>query len=109
MAKGNHFVLGNHTSFLDTVITVSKLPTTALRATRCYMSNSLFQLPLLGAICKANGHFPVYFKSDTAGKFSVDKEKQAPPRTVCLCVRDAPVLTEPLSLPSPLPSVVGGV
>ena len=41
------------------------------------MQNSVFKMPLLGTICKAVGQFPVYFISSEAGKFSVDKERQA--------------------------------
>ena len=35
------------------------------------------QLPLLGTICRVCGHFPVHFKKDEVGKFTLDREKMA--------------------------------
>ena len=69
------FILGNHTSFLDTILTVSKLPMYVIGRTRTYMSSHLFNLPILSTICKGCGHFPVHFTSSELGKFSVDREK----------------------------------
>jgi len=69
------FILSNHVSFLDTILTVSNIPQSTLFNTRCYMGSHLYKLPLLGAICKAAGHFPVHFASSTSGNFKVDKEK----------------------------------
>jgi len=71
------FCLGNHTSFLDTILTVSMLPTHAIGRSRTYMGAHLYKLPILSGICKGCGHFPVYFTSSQEGKFSVDKEKMA--------------------------------
>eukprot|EP00505_MAST-04D_sp_SCG-Rhode-Island_P001717 Stramenopile-MAST_4_protein_1717 len=71
------FVLGNHTSFLDTVLTVAQLPSHAIGLSRTYMSAALFDLPILSSICKGCGHFPVYFTSTEVGKFTVDKEKMS--------------------------------
>jgi 1-acyl-sn-glycerol-3-phosphate acyltransferase len=71
------FVLGNHTSFLDTILTASKLSPFVMFHARTYMGGHLFKLPLLSTICRACGHFPVYFSSGTDGKFAVDREKMA--------------------------------
>lgn len=71
------FILGNHTSFLDTILTASKLPTSVMYHARTYMGAHLFKLPLLSTICRACGHFPVHFSSDTDGKFAVDRDKMA--------------------------------
>lgn len=69
------FVLGNHTSFLDTILTASKLPAVVMFYARTYMGAHLLKLPLLSTIVRACGHFPVYFTSGEDGKFSVDREK----------------------------------
>lgn len=80
-AKGKEikpiFILGNHTSFLDTILTASMLPSTAMYRARTYMGAHLFKLPLLSTVCRACGHFPVNFTSSKDGVFSVDREKMA--------------------------------
>jgi len=69
------FILANHTSFLDTVLGVAKLPVQVMWRVRTYMASHLFSLPILCTICKSVGHFPVYFNSDKPGVFKVDAEK----------------------------------
>lgn len=69
------FILANHTSFLDTVLAVVKMPSQVLWRCRTYMDHHLFKLPLLSTICRAVGHFPVYFTSNETGKFKVDAER----------------------------------
>jgi len=69
------FVLSNHVSFFDTLLVVTWLPCSVLWKTRCYMGAHLYKIPVLGAICRACGHFPVHFTSDQDGKFGVDKIK----------------------------------
>jgi len=69
------FILGNHTSFFDTVLAVVKMPPSVLWRCRTYMDHHLFKLPILSTICKSVGHFPVYFKSDQDGVFKVDAQK----------------------------------
>jgi 1-acyl-sn-glycerol-3-phosphate acyltransferase len=45
---------------------------------RTLMNYKLFNLPVFGSLCKMIGHYPVYFKAETHGSFSVDQEKMAP-------------------------------
>jgi 1-acyl-sn-glycerol-3-phosphate acyltransferase len=71
------FILGNHTSFLDTMLTVTKMPSSLVQRARTYMAEYLFKLPILSTICHAIGHFPVYFNSSKDGDFGVDREKMA--------------------------------
>lgn len=51
----------NHTSFFDTLLFTATLPREFIVNTRTYMGAHLFKLPVLCAICKGCGHFPVYF------------------------------------------------
>jgi len=69
------FILGNHTSFLDTVLATTVFPWQVLWRCRTYMDNALFKLPILATICRSIGHFPVYFTSSENGVFKVDAEK----------------------------------
>lgn len=71
------FLLGNHTSFLDTVLTVAKAPLTLIYASRTYVKEGLLDMPLLGTVIAAMGLFTVNFKGVKDGDFSVDKEKMA--------------------------------
>merc|ERR1712232_798148 len=48
---------------------------TVIKNVRTYMKNDLFNLPLLGTICRCLGHFPVYFASAEDGKFTLDVNK----------------------------------
>ena len=50
------------------------LPLDIMRRLHAYYSTHLDNIPVLGFVCKAVGHFPVKFKSDDYGKFSVDRE-----------------------------------
>ena len=68
-------LLGNHTSFLDTLLTVARLSAGAAYYSRTYMSAHLFKLPVLSTICRACGHFSVDFKGSGDTDFRVDKEK----------------------------------
>lgn len=68
-------LLGNHTSFLDTMLTVTKLSTSSAYYSRTYMSAHLFKLPVLSTICRACGHFSVDFKGSGDTDFRVDKDK----------------------------------
>lgn len=67
------FVLSNHTSFLDTIIAVARLPSSVVYNCRTYMATHLFNLPVLSTICIACGHFPVGFTGTKDGDFSVDR------------------------------------
>jgi len=70
------FILGNHTSFLDTVIAASiGLPRSVLWRCRTYMDSALFKLPVLATVCLSVGHFPVHFASGEDGVFKVDTVK----------------------------------
>jgi 1-acyl-sn-glycerol-3-phosphate acyltransferase len=68
-------LLGNHTSFLDTLLTVATLSAGSAYYSRTYMSAHLFKLPVLSTICRACGHFSVDFKGSGDTDFRVDKEK----------------------------------
>lgn len=72
------FILLNHVSFLDTIMTVVLLPPRVIWRLRVYMASYLFGLPLFSTICKVIGHFPVYFLKNEDGKFSLDQEKMKP-------------------------------
>jgi len=70
------FILGNHTSFLDTLIAAGfGLPAGVLWRCRTYMDSALFKLPILATVCLCVGHFPVYFTSGDDGVFKVDTER----------------------------------
>eukprot|EP00943_MAST-04B_sp_MAST-4B-sp1_P002009 g2009.t1 len=71
------FVLGNHTSFLDTILTLTCLPTSEVTRCRTYQNAALLKKPLLSSICWGCHHFPVHFKSVEDGKFTLDREKFA--------------------------------
>lgn len=71
------FVIGNHTSFMDTILSVATTPASALWWARTYMADYLYKLPILGTACKCCGHFPVHFCSTEEGKFKVDADKAA--------------------------------
>jgi 1-acyl-sn-glycerol-3-phosphate acyltransferase len=80
VARGEHqdgarsvMILGNHTSFMDSMLIATEIPAGAAYYSRTYMSEKLFSLPLLGTICAACDQFSV----DFGGKqgFKVNKEK----------------------------------
>ena len=71
------FILGNHTSFLDTLLTITRFPSSIAYQSRTYMSSYLFNMPILSTICTGCGHFPVHFKGSGDTDFSVDKVKIA--------------------------------
>ena len=68
----------NHTSFWDAFLFVGVSPWQYIWNAKTLMKDSLKKLPVFGSIFDRVGHFPVYFKSDADGNFSVDKERQAP-------------------------------
>lgn len=68
-------ILGNHTSFFDTVLACSSYPMALMAKCRTYYATALLKIPIIGYINKTMGHFPVYFKSNVEGKFAVDREK----------------------------------
>lgn len=69
------FLIANHTSFLDTVLGVTTTPAQAMWHMRTYMNDELFKVPILSTVCRAVGHFPVYFTSSDHGAFSVDVKR----------------------------------
>eukprot|EP00672_Neobodo_designis_P023533 CAMPEP_0174831336 /NCGR_PEP_ID=MMETSP1114-20130205/3034_1 /TAXON_ID=312471 /ORGANISM="Neobodo designis, Strain CCAP 1951/1" /LENGTH=302 /DNA_ID=CAMNT_0016065157 /DNA_START=36 /DNA_END=944 /DNA_ORIENTATION=- len=71
-------VVLNHTSFWDAFLFVGISPWQYIYNAKTLMKDSLKKLPVFGSIFDRVGHFPVYFKSDEDGNFSVDKERQAP-------------------------------
>lgn len=68
------FILGNHTSFMDTLLSVSEFPSSVLWHARTYASEHLFKMPVLSGILNAVGHFQVHFTGSKDGDFSVDRE-----------------------------------
>ena len=46
-------ILANHTSFMDSMLVATQIPSYAAYYSRAYMSEKLFSLPLLGTICAA--------------------------------------------------------
>jgi len=71
------FILGNHTSFFDTVLAATCFSPRVLWRCRTYMDNKLFKLPILSTVCLSIGHFPVHFAKTAEGSFAVDTEKMA--------------------------------
>lgn len=71
------FLVGNHTSFLDTVLTVAKAPIALIYRSRTYVSSHLLSMPVLGTVINAMGLFTVNFRARTADDYSVDKEAMA--------------------------------
>jgi len=71
------FILGNHTSFLDTILTITRVTTSIAYQSRTYMSAHLFNLPILSTICLGCGHFSVPYKGSGDNDFSVGKVKIA--------------------------------
>jgi len=69
------FVMCNHTSFFDTILVVSVIPSKVFWRIRSYMGAHLLKVPVLGTACRCMGHFPVYFKSEKEGSFRVDTER----------------------------------
>ncbi|XQJ24478.1 acyltransferase-like protein, copy 1 [Leishmania guyanensis] len=69
--------VGNHTSFWDVYAFIVLTPLRHILNTRTLMKSSLRKIPIFGGIFDRVGHFPVYFKSDSACSFEVDKERQA--------------------------------
>jgi len=72
------FILGNHTSFFDTIFSAVNFPQSVLWRCRTYMKDDLFKLPFLGTVCRSVGHFPVYFAGSEDGSFKVDAERMEP-------------------------------
>jgi 1-acyl-sn-glycerol-3-phosphate acyltransferase len=68
----------NHTSFWDAFLFVGISPWRYIYNAKTLMKDNLRKLPVFGAIFDRVGHFPVYFKSDEDGNFSVDKLRQEP-------------------------------
>lgn len=73
-SDSSFMVIANHASFFDTLMACSYFPQILMRRCRAYYSTHLDKIPVLGYICKTVGHFPVRFKSNEYGKFSVDRE-----------------------------------
>jgi 1-acyl-sn-glycerol-3-phosphate acyltransferase len=71
-------ILGNHTSFLDTLLFAAFIDMRVVGGIKTLVAASLFKLPLLGYIMKSIGHIPVYFnkaKEHIAGQFETDRSK----------------------------------
>lgn len=68
-------ILGNHTSFFDTLLFVQTAPSSVLWRVRTYMAAHLYKLPILSTIARSVGHFPVHFQSSEDGSFKVDAER----------------------------------
>ncbi|KPA80631.1 putative mitochondrial acyltransferase [Leptomonas pyrrhocoris] len=66
-----------HTSFFDTMLYLWYVPYSYIYRAKTFAKASLRKLPLFGTVMVGCGHFPVYFNSEEANAFSVDKAKQA--------------------------------
>lgn len=66
-----------HTSFYDTILYLWYVPYKYIYNAKTFAKASLRSMPLFGSVIVGCGHFPVYFNSEEATSFSVDKEKQA--------------------------------
>eukprot|EP00953_Heterococcus_sp_UTEX-ZZ885_P005495 3429-Heterococcus_DN1.PRE.3 len=63
----------NHSSYMDSILFVAACPTSVVWRYRTLMKAGLFDVPLLGAISRAIGHFPVHFISKDENEFRVEK------------------------------------
>jgi len=71
-------VVGNHLSFIDTILSVSLFPLSRVGDTKMLVSNHLLKMPGLGTIVRAMGHLAVPFKANSStGGHELDKEKMA--------------------------------
>lgn len=66
-----------HTSFFDTMLYLWYVPYRYIYTAKTFVKASLRNLPLFGQVIVRCGQFPVYFNSERADAFSVDKAKQA--------------------------------
>lgn len=66
-----------HTSFFDTLAYLWVVPYRYIYGAKTFIKSSLRKLPVFGSVVVACGHFPVYFVSEEASSFSVNKDKQA--------------------------------
>jgi len=69
------FILMNHTSFGDVMMSLAHVPWPVLWHIRTYMAGFVLKMPILSTFAYWGGHFPVYFLSDSDGVFKVDREK----------------------------------
>jgi 1-acyl-sn-glycerol-3-phosphate acyltransferase len=67
------FLAMNHSSYMDSILFVAACPTSVVWRYRTLMKAGLFDVPLLGAISRAIGHFPVHFISKDENEFRVEK------------------------------------
>lgn len=71
------FFVGNHVSFLDTLLNVSVLPASLAFDARGYIGGFLLKMPVLGTILRAQGAFPVFFTGTKDGDFRLDRGRMA--------------------------------
>jgi len=74
---GKSCVAINHTSFWDAIVFSGFAPLRYVYNCRTLVKASLRKLPVFGPVFDRCGHFPVYFKGEGEGDFSVDQAKQA--------------------------------
>jgi hypothetical protein len=72
------FLMMNHCSFLDALLFSSICPFAHIGSTKTFMKASLYKMPIFGYLAKQCGHFPVYFKTEEFGNFSLDKDRMGP-------------------------------
>jgi len=61
------------TSFFDTILCCAILPVRIIYRSRTYMASYLVDMPVLGTVIRAMGHFPVSFTGKKDGDFSVSQ------------------------------------
>lgn len=68
-------IVGNHSSFLDTLLLVTLMPVSHVVKTKMFVSAHLTKIPFLRTIVRAMGHIVVPFKAGVdANSFELDKE-----------------------------------
>jgi len=67
--------IANHTSFMDTIMVITTMPSSQLCKLKILASAKVFKMPLIGKIIKAMGHLPVPFKTDDVDSTNMDVDK----------------------------------
>lgn len=65
--ESSPFFLANHNSKLDSLLITGIFPSFITNRMRSLIKLALFSEPLFGGVCKAVGHFPVYYKGSASG------------------------------------------
>ena len=66
------FLLGNHTSFMDSILLSRILPRNIAFRLRAYVASHVARLPLFGTLMRASGHFIVPYSSEQYDSFELN-------------------------------------